>query len=132
MPQITVYLQDDFNTNVIEFEVLVFEESRTIEINDFLERGIFEFVPKVAVFSNIRIFNSRFVDIVKNKESILFEKSRLVVQVYKDSEKEFVLTQLLTIQRVSQRLIIALVVSLQAKTTLYLRDITQAYVQSKT
>lgn len=63
-----------------------------------------------------------------------FEKSRLVVQAYNDYGKNFVLTQSPTIQRMSQRLILALTAILQEKKSLnlYVRDISQAYVQSST
>ena len=68
-----------------------------------------------------------------------FEKSRLVVQAYNDQEKELVLTQSPTIQRVSQRLILCIAamklhndIHHHDSTHLYLRDISQAYVQSAT
>jgi len=80
----------------------------------------------------VRIFNSRFVDEIKNAGTDkAFEKSRLVVQAYNDHEKELVLTQSPTIQRVSQRLVLALSAILP-DASLYLRDISQAYVQSNT
>ena len=80
----------------------------------------------------VRLFNSRFVDEIKNKGTDkAFEKSRLVVQAYNDLEKELVLTQSPTIQRVSQRLILCIAAMLP-QTRLYLRDISQAYVQSTT
>jgi hypothetical protein len=56
-----------------------------------------------------------------------FEKFRLVVQAFKNQNKILVLTQSSIIQRISQRLIICLAVILSMK--LYLRDITQVYVQ---
>jgi hypothetical protein len=62
--------------------------------------------------------------------SKVFEKSRLVVQAYNDQEKELVLTQSPTIQRVSQRLI--LYIAAMGQHELYLRDISQVYVQSTT
>ena len=81
-----------------------------------------------------RIFNSRFVDEVKNSGTDrAYEKSRIVVQAYNDSEKHIVLTQSPTIQRVSQRLILsiaAITIATNSDTHLFLRDITQAYVQS--
>ena len=62
-----------------------------------------------------------------------FEKSQLVVQAYNNQEKELVLTQSPTIQRVSQRLILCIAtMKLDDNTHLYLRDISQAYVQSAT
>jgi hypothetical protein len=61
-----------------------------------------------------------------------FEKSRLVVQAYNDEGKETILTQSPTIQRASQRVIIALAPSLakdsSKKISLSIRDITQAYI----
>jgi len=41
----------------------------------------------------VRLFNSRFVDKIKNKETNkAFEKSRLIVQAYNNFKKELVLT----------------------------------------
>ena len=85
------------------------------------------------VLQETRIFNSRFVDEIKNKDTEkAFQKSRLVVQAYNDQEKELVLTQSPTIQRISQRLVLCLAAITQETTHLYLRDISQAYVQSVT
>jgi hypothetical protein len=71
---------------------------------------------------------------VKGKAtSTPFEKSRLVIQAYNDLGKEVILTQSPTIQRVSQRLIIALAPALMEQgMMLWIRDITQAYTQSTT
>ena len=61
----------------------------------------------------------------------MFEKSRLVMQAYKNFKKEMVLTQSPIIQQVSQRLILCFAATLgNVQTKLYLRDVTQAYVQS--
>ena len=83
-----------------------------------------------------RIFKSRFVDELKHKgTSNAFEKSRLAVQAYNDNEKDLVLTQSPTIQRVSQRLLLCVAASMMTYNNhfaLYLRDISQAYVQSST
>jgi hypothetical protein len=65
-----------------------------------------------------------------------YEKSRLVIQAYNDPRKNLILTQSPTVQRVSQRLILALAVTLKDNNnrtpSLYLRDISQAYIQSRT
>jgi hypothetical protein len=109
-----------------------FTASRHKELNGLLENGVFEVVDIKDVPDGTRIFNSRFVDEIKNPGTDkAFEKSRLVIQAYKDTEKDTVLTQSPTIQRASQRLILSLAAVLP-DTTLYLRDITQAYTQSKT
>jgi hypothetical protein len=62
-----------------------------------------------------------------------FKKSRLVVQAYNNKRKEMILTQSPTIQRASQRLIIALALLLANRNIcLSIRDITQAYIQLTT
>jgi hypothetical protein len=75
---------------------------------------VFEFVQyDPNKYSGIWIFNSRLVNEVKGKvTSTPYEKSRLVIQAYNDEEKELILTQLPTIQQVSQQLIIAIAPSL--------------------
>jgi hypothetical protein len=118
---VTIYLQDDNQ----------FKTSRQKELTGLLEKGVFEIVRLDDIPEDTRLFNSRFVDEVKNAgTSNAFEKSRLVVQAYNDQEKDIVLTQSPTIQRVSQRLILC--IAAMGHHTLYLRDISQAYVQSTT
>jgi hypothetical protein len=57
----------------------------------------------------VYIFNSRFVNEIKHPSTNkAFEKSRLVIQAYNDQRKDLVLMQSPTIQRVSQRIILAL------------------------
>ena len=81
------------------------------------------------VFSRIKLFNSRFVDEIKNSStSAAFEKSRLMIQAFNDQKKGMIITQSSIIQRMSQRLILALTAFIKHK--LYLRNIFQAYVQS--
>jgi hypothetical protein len=93
---------------------------------------VFEFLNLDDIPPGVRLFNSRFVDEIKNKGTEkAFEKSRLVVQAYNDQGKELILTQSPTIQRVSQRLILC-IASSTTDSQLYLRDISQAYVQSTT
>ena len=126
-PDVSVMLQDE--------DLVPYTNSRQKEINGLLEKGCFEIVAREDIPSGIRIFNSRFVDSIKNEGTEqAFEKSRLVVQAYNDQEKNLVLTQSPTIQRMSQRIILALTPMLQyyKKAELYLRDISQAYVQSTT
>ncbi|MDB5910367.1 MAG: polyprotein [Massilia sp.] len=112
-----------------------FEESAQQEIESLIARGVFEFVLfDRQRYGSVRIFKSRIVNEVKGKTtSTPYEKSRLVVQGYGDDGKEAILTQSPTIQRASQRLILCLMPSLlQRGMCAWLRDITQAYVQSET
>ena len=121
---VTVFLQEDS----------VFTTSRQQEVVGLVEKGVFEVIDYADIPEGARIFKSRFVDEIKNKGTDkAFEKSRLVVQAYNDPEKDIVLTQSPTIQRVSQRLILCMAAILRDENTgLYLRDISQAYVQSVT
>jgi len=111
-----------------------FEESRRQEIDGLMAKGVFELIPyDPDTMNGVRLFNSRLVDEVKGKAtSTPYEKSRLVVQAYNDEGKKEILTQSPTIQRLSQRIILALAPALARKVKLCLRDITQAYVQSTT
>ena len=64
---------------------------------------------------------------------MLYEKSRLVIQGYADDGKEMIPTQALMIQCTSQHLILVLIPSmLKLSMIAWIRDITQAYVQSET
>jgi hypothetical protein len=70
-----------------------FSTSCQKELTSLLEKGVFEVVKLVDVPDGIRLFNSRFVDEIKNpRTDLAFEKSRLVVQAYNDEEKKLVLT----------------------------------------
>jgi hypothetical protein len=140
---IIVFLQDD-DSHSNQFEcrsssalisssvlISIFAESRRKEIIDLLEKRVFEFIIIDAVLRDVRIFNFRFVDEIKHSGiSDVYEKFRLVIQAYNDHDKTLVLTQSSTIQRMSQRIFLALTACI-SDCHLYLRDITQAYVQSK-
>ena len=114
-PTLTTFLQDDEHP---------FAAARQSEVAGLLEKEVFQVVDRNSVPQGTRIFNSRFVDEIKNKGTEkAFQKSRLVVQAYNDQEKELVLTQSPTIQRISQRLVLCLAAMTQETTHLYLRDI---------
>jgi hypothetical protein len=126
---ISVFVQDDLTD-----EAYTFETSRSAEVAGLIKKGTFKVVNPTSIPKDVRIFKSRFVDEM-NKGGTLFEKSRLVVQAYDDIGKQEVLTQSPTIQRVSQRIILCLTPTMMVKNPriqLFLRDITQAYVQSTT
>ncbi len=135
---IIVFLQDDDSLSnqfeetllFISSFIFIFENSRRKKINELLERRVFELIIIENVFRDVRIFNFRFVDEIKHSStSDAYEKFRLVVQAYNDQDKTLILTQSSIIQRMSQRIILALAAI--TKHDLYLRDITQTYVQSK-
>ncbi|KID81354.1 Ribonuclease H-like protein [Metarhizium guizhouense ARSEF 977] len=112
-----------------------FEISGRTEIDNLIARGVFKFELYDPVkHAKLRIFDSRMVNEIKGKDTAApYEKSRLVIRGYNDDGKAFILTQSPTIQRASQRLMIAIAPCLfQRGIILWIRDITQAYVQSQT
>ncbi|KAI0993907.1 hypothetical protein K3495_g14277 [Podosphaera aphanis] len=123
-PDVVLYFNSNFLFNQ-------FATSREKEIAGLFKRGVFVEV-RGELPNSSRIFNSRFVDSIKNEgTNKAYEKSRLVIQGYNDDGKKKILTQAPTIQRISQRIILSLALMIP-ETSLYLRDITQAYTQSAT
>jgi hypothetical protein len=109
-----------------------FEESDRTEVDALIGNGIFK-VEQFDLHKHTgRIFNLRLVREVKGKNTHPYEKSRLVFAGHSDEEKKAVLTQSPTIQKMSQRLILALGATLIKSYGMQceLRDITQAYTQS--
>ncbi|KAI0998094.1 hypothetical protein K3495_g10097 [Podosphaera aphanis] len=112
-----------------------FEASTKQEIEGLMESGVFKFKHYDESMIGKRIFNSRMVNTIKGKTTLApFEKSRLVVQAFKDKDKHMILTQSPTVQRASIRLILALSIPFIRKFNhvVFLRDISQAYTLSKT
>lgn len=107
-----------------------FVDSRNQEIKGLLEKGVFQIVNIDDIEPGTRIFTCRFVDEIKYKEGKPYEKSRLVVMAYHDQGKSSILTQSPTIQRCSQRLLLALAAMMMWTWLLCLRDVSQAYINS--
>ncbi|EED15826.1 conserved hypothetical protein [Talaromyces stipitatus ATCC 10500] len=110
-----------------------FELSAMAEIDGLIANGTFKIIHREDLdLRAVRIFNSRLVNEIKGKNEEPYEKSRLVIQGYNDAGKTGILTQAPTIQRASQRLIVSLIATLILMGMVVdLRDITQAYTQSK-
>jgi hypothetical protein len=131
----TILQDDSINPNQ-------FAESRQKELLGLIEKGVFKVVNMDDIPEGARVFKSGFVDEVKHIGTPqAYEKSRYVIKAWGEQEKHQVLTQSPTIQRASQRLILAVAAMRMGKKgekmhgkkfRLWLRDITQAYVQSKT
>ncbi|XP_044722189.1 polyprotein [Hirsutella rhossiliensis] len=111
-----------------------FEQSDTQEINNLIAQGVFEFIRFDPVaHKGQRLFKARMVREVKGLGPTTrpYEKSRLVIQGYNDRDKGNILTQSPTVQRAAQRLLLSIAL-LAGEASVFLRDITQAYIQSKT
>ncbi len=118
--------------SIVHIALSQFVAFRQKEINELIEKDVFQSVNKDDVSTNVRIFNFRVVDKIKRFDiDKIFEKSRFVMQTFNDQNKNLMLIQLFIIQRINQRLIKCLIV-IFSKINLYLRDITQTYVQSIT
>ena len=75
-----------------------FNASTKQEIDSLIARGVFSFEQfNASKHSSKRVFKLRIVKEVKGKNTLLFEKSRLVIQAYNDIGKEVILTQSPTI-----------------------------------
>lgn len=62
-----------------------FTGSQRKKINGLLEKDTFKVISISDILGKMRIFNSCFIDGIKNEAiATVFEKSRLVVQVYND------------------------------------------------
>jgi hypothetical protein len=113
-----------------------FEESDTKELENLLGQQVMNFIQFDPTKHRVRIFNSRMVREVKGKATQEpYEKSRLVIQGHSDNGKANILCQAPTIQRSSQRVILGIapsLLSLPRGISIYLRDITQAYIQAQT
>jgi hypothetical protein len=118
--------------SIVHIALSQFAAFRQKEINDLIEKDVFQSVRTDDVSLDVCIFNFRFVDEIKHFDiDKAFEKSRLVMQTFNDQNKNLVLTQSSIIQRINQRLIVCLIVVF-SNVNLYLRNITQTYVQSIT
>ena len=82
-----------FLLNKIDFSILSFRipyaKSRRKEINDLLNKKIFDVMILTDVFSKVRLFNFYFVDEIKNLNiSATFKKSRLMIQTFNNRKKK--------------------------------------------
>jgi hypothetical protein len=88
--------------SIVHIALSQFAAFRQKEINDFIEKDVFQSVRTDNVSFDVRIFNFRFVNEIKHLDiDKAFEKSRLVMQIFNDQNKNLVLIQSFIIQRVN-------------------------------
>jgi hypothetical protein len=115
--------------SIVHIALSQFAAFRQKEINDLIEKDVFQSVRINDVSFDVRIFNFRFVNEIKHFDiDKAFEKSWFVMQTFNDQNKNLILIQSSTIQRVNQRLIVCLIVVF-SQMNLYLKNIIQIYVQ---
>jgi hypothetical protein len=80
-----------------------FELSNKKEINRLTNNQVIQIkIYDTSRYPRIRVFDTRLVRELKDKSiSNIYEKSRIMIQVFKDLGKEFILCQVLTIQYAS-------------------------------
>jgi hypothetical protein len=106
-----------------------FEKSDKQEIENLIDKDVFSF-ELIDQYESICIFKFRLIREIKSKvTNVSYEIFWLVVQEYNNEDKAMIFTQSSIIQRVSQRLIVALISALALEMSLWLRDISQAYTQ---
>jgi hypothetical protein len=110
-----------------------FAASRKAEINGLLEANVFGVMKRSGANADgCRIFKSRFVDAVKNPATAkAIDKSRFVICGYQDKGAKELLTKAPTVSKNSTRVLLCLAASSRSH-GIRLRDINQAFVQSRT
>ena len=107
-----------------------FRESRITELNGLINRKTFEVVKRDSVPPDARIYGTRWVDCIKTVNGKKIDKSRLVAQNYRDHGATSICTKSPTVSRMGQRVAITTAALTPSHKT-YVRDISQAYVQSQ-
>jgi hypothetical protein len=88
--------------SIVHIALSQFAAFRQKEINDFIEKDVFQSIKINDVSLDVRIFNSRFVNEIKHLDiDKTFEKSRFVMQTFNDQNKNLMLTQSSIIQRIN-------------------------------
>jgi Reverse transcriptase (RNA-dependent DNA polymerase) len=107
-----------------------FGASRKLEIDGLKRRETFDVINRSNVPPDLRIFKTKWVDTIKTRDdSSVFPKSRLVAQNFRDDGAVDIDTRAPTITRMSQRLAVASA-AMTPQHTAYIRDISQAYIES--
>ena len=107
-----------------------FSSSRAKELNGLNSMGVFKVVDKSDVPDGQRIYGTRFVDQIKEKDGRKYKKSRLIAQNYQDHDARTVPTKSPTVSRMGMRIALS-TAAMHPSNLSYTRDITQAYIQSE-
>lgn len=108
-----------------------FQDSRRAELAGLKKAKVFKVVDRCTVPKGTRIYGTRWVDTLKPQDDgSQKEKSRLVAQNFRDYQARSIPTKAPTISKLGQRLSLA-IAAMHPNGNAYVRDITQAYIQSK-
>jgi hypothetical protein len=107
-----------------------FGASRKLEIHGLKHRETFDVINRSTVPPDLRMFKTKWVDTIKTRDDgSVFPKSRLVAQNFRDDGAADIDIRVPTFTRMSQRLAVASA-AMTPQHTAYIRDISQAYIQS--
>lgn len=88
MNELNVFINKNTHTQPTQYIA-----SRGKEIARLHEKGVFKVVNTEDIPSNAQIFNSHFIDKIKNLGiDRAYEESWLIIQAYNDQEKDLILT----------------------------------------
>jgi hypothetical protein len=111
-------------------EIIDFTASRRLELEGLISRGTFEVVKRSSVPPELRVYKTKWVDTMKTRDDgSVLPKSRLVAQNFRDDGAADIDTRAPTITRMSQRMAVASA-AMTPHQTAYIRDVSQAYIQS--
>lgn len=107
-----------------------FVQSRSEELHSLTANGTFEVRDQEQHSRDTCVFGPRFVDEMKQDNVGVPLKSRFVVQNYGDKDACSITTKAPTVQHFTHRLIASLASSV-CELSAHSRDVTRAYIQSK-
>ena len=126
LPWVSGIIPNSFiSTDKIENKSYEYNRERAEEVRGLWELGCFEIVDDSEARGQ-RIYRSRFVDKTKSDGS---KKSRLVIAATNDNQHGL-FTAAPTIKRLSIRLLLSISASMKFK--IYTRDVTKAFIMSRT
>ncbi len=91
-PEQVKIMSDKLDTFINKYVDVQLSTSGQKEIQGLLEKDVFQLVMPEEASSRKQVFNTRFIDNIKNPcANKTYEKNRLVVNVYIDGKKNLVL-----------------------------------------
>lgn len=128
---VPIEMDDDMHDVSEPMTFIFFTDSRRTELRELIKREVFKVVPRKQVPNGTRIYGTRWVDSIKTVDGKTVQKSRIVAQNFRDSGAVSISTRSPTVSRFAQRVAIASA-ALFPQHKSFVRDISQAYVQSST
>ena len=128
---INLMVDDDAYAYTVPTDEHTFVGARNREVKGLFDQKVFEVVDRSNVPQGFRIYGTKWVDLLKtNDDGSALEKSRLVAQNFRDFSARNIPTKAPTISQMGERIALTIAV-MHPEGQTYVRDVTQAYVQSE-